>query len=104
LTVTRKADGKGVVNFAGSAYACGRQWARRDVQVAIVAGSVQLAVEGRVVRVHPIRHDRAKELGAYAHPLGHPGRIAKKAQAAAARLATGVKDLPNSDGQAATGD
>jgi transposase InsO family protein len=72
LTVTRKADSKGVVSFAGSAYACGRQWARTDVQVAIVAGSVQLAVEGRVVRVHPIRHDRAKELGAFATPNGRP--------------------------------
>jgi hypothetical protein len=61
-----------VVSFAGSAYACGRQWARTDVQVAIVAGSVQLAVEGRVVRVHPIRHDRAKELGAFATPNGRP--------------------------------
>jgi hypothetical protein len=42
------------------------------VQVAIVAGSVQLAVDGRVVRVHPIRHDRAKELGAFATPNGRP--------------------------------
>ncbi len=75
LTVTRKADSKGVVSFAGSAYACGRQWARTDVQVAIVAGSVQLAVDGRVVRVHPIRHDRAKELGAFATPNGRPRKI-----------------------------
>jgi hypothetical protein len=73
--VTRKADSKGVVSFAGSAYACGRQWARTDVQVAIVAGSVQLAIDGRVVRVHPIRHDRAKELGAFATPNGRPRKI-----------------------------
>jgi transposase InsO family protein len=75
LTVTRKADSKGVVSFAGSAYACGRQWARTDVQVAIVAGSVQLAIDGRVVRVHPIRHDRAKELGAFATPNGRPRKV-----------------------------
>jgi transposase InsO family protein len=72
LTVTRKADGTGVVSFAGSPYACGRAWARADVQVSIVAGSVQLAVEGRVIRVHPIRHDRSRELGAFANPKGRP--------------------------------
>jgi transposase InsO family protein len=77
LTVTRKADGAGVVSFAGSPYACGRAWARADVQVAIVAGSVQLAVEGRVIRVHPIRHDRAKELGAFATPNGRPRRTSQ---------------------------
>ena len=77
LTVTRKADGAGVVSFAGSPYACGRAWARADVQVSIVAGSVQLAVEGRVIRVHPIRHDRAKELGAFANPNGRPRRTSQ---------------------------
>lgn len=75
LTVTRRADSKGVVSFAGSAYACGRQWARMNVRVSIVAGSVQLAVDGRVVRVHPIRHDRAKELGAFATPNGRPRKV-----------------------------
>jgi hypothetical protein len=74
LTVTRKADSKGVVSLAGSAHACSRQWARTDMQAAIVARSVQ--VEGRVVRVHPIRHDRAKELGAFATPHGRPRKSA----------------------------
>jgi transposase InsO family protein len=34
--------------------------------------SVQLAVAGRVVRIHPARHDPAKEHGAFAPPKGRP--------------------------------
>ena len=40
----------------------------------IVAGSVQLSRDGQVIRVHPIRHDRARELGAFANPKGRPRR------------------------------
>jgi hypothetical protein len=29
---------------------------------------------GQLVRTHPIRHDRAKEHGAFAHPAGKPDR------------------------------
>ncbi|MDQ4131847.1 MAG: transposase [Actinomycetota bacterium] len=47
-------------------------WARRSIDVAIMGGSVQLSVHGRVVRVHPIRHDRSKEHGAFATPRGRP--------------------------------
>jgi hypothetical protein len=32
-------------------------------------------VEGQLVRTHPIRHDRAKEHGAFANPTGKPDRI-----------------------------
>jgi transposase InsO family protein len=71
-TVTRIADANGVVNFAGTTYRAGRAWARQLIQVAIVAGSVQLSVQGAVVRVHPIRHDRAKEHGAFSTPNGRP--------------------------------
>jgi transposase InsO family protein len=74
LTVTRLADGAGVVSFAGTPYACGRRWAREPVDVTIVAGSVQLSRDGKVIRVHPIRHDRSRELGAFANPKGRPRR------------------------------
>ena len=74
LTVTRLADRAGVVSFAGTSYACGRGWARQPVDVSIVAGSVQLSRDGRVIRVHPIRHDRSRELGAFANPKGRPRR------------------------------
>jgi transposase InsO family protein len=74
VTVTRLADGAGVVSFAGTPYACGRRWARTAIDVAIVAGSVQLSKDGQVIRVHPIRHDRGRELGAFANPKGRPRR------------------------------
>jgi transposase InsO family protein len=74
LTVTRLADAAGVVSFAGTPYAAGRRWARQAVDVSIVAGSVQLSRDGQVIRVHPIRHDRSRELGAFANPKGRPRR------------------------------
>jgi hypothetical protein len=44
------------------------------VEVAIVAGSVQISAKGKVIRVHQIRHDRQKEHGAFATPQGRPRR------------------------------
>ena len=74
LTVTRLANASGTVSFAGTDYQAGRRWARQSIDVSIVAGSVQLSRDGTVIRVHPIRHDRARELGAFANPKGRPRR------------------------------
>jgi hypothetical protein len=74
LTVTRLANAAGVISFAGTDYQAGRSWARQSIDVSIVAGSVQLSRDGKVIRVHPIRHDRARELGAFANPKGRPRR------------------------------
>ena len=70
--VTRVADASGNISFAGTNYRAGRAWRGRSVQVAIVADSVQISCDGQIVRVHPIRHDRAKEHGAFATPNGRP--------------------------------
>jgi hypothetical protein len=70
--VTRIVDASGSVSFAGTNYRVGNRYRRRSAQVAIVGGSVQLSVDGLVVRVHPIRHDPAKEHGAFANPKGRP--------------------------------
>lgn len=74
LAVTRIVDSSGSVSFAGTPYRCGMRWARQTVQVSIVAGSVQVAKDGTVIRVHPIRHDRSRELGAFANAKGRPRR------------------------------
>ncbi len=74
LTVTRLANGDGTVTFAGTEYRAGRMWARTFIDVSIVAGSVQLSKDGKVIRVHPIRHDRSRELGAFANPQGRARR------------------------------
>jgi transposase InsO family protein len=74
LTVTRLAGANGDVSFAGATYRAGRAWARQPADVSIVAGSVQLSRDGKVIRVHPIRHDRTRELGAFANPKGRARR------------------------------
>jgi transposase InsO family protein len=74
LTVTRLANNTGVITFADKTYAAGRRWAHASIDVTIVAGSVQLSKDGQVIRIHPIRHDRSKELGAFANPKGRPRR------------------------------
>jgi Integrase core domain len=74
LTVTRLADATGVVSFAGTPYACGRMWARQAIDGPLVAASVQLSRDGKLIRVHPIRHDRSREIGAFANPKGRPRR------------------------------
>jgi transposase InsO family protein len=74
MTVTRLADSGGTVSFAGAPYRAGRAWTRQSIDVTIVAGSVQLSQGGKVIRVHPIRHDRSRELGAFANPKGRPRR------------------------------
>ena len=72
MSVTRRVDGGGTVSFAGAGYRVGRSWRRQQVEVAIVAGSVQISSAGKVIRVHAIRHDRSKEHGAFATPQGRP--------------------------------
>jgi hypothetical protein len=71
-SVIRMADANGSISFAGAMYRAGRMWARRQITVTLVAGSVQLSVDGKLVRVHPARHDPAKEHGAFATPNGRP--------------------------------
>lgn len=61
-----------MISFAGISYTCGRRWARTAIDVSIVAGSVQLPRDGQVIRVHPIRQDRSRELGAFTNPKGRP--------------------------------
>jgi hypothetical protein len=72
MVVTRMVDSSGYVSFAGTNYRVGNRWRGRTVQVCIVAKSVQLSCDNQIVRVHPIRHDRAKEHGAFANPNGRP--------------------------------
>jgi transposase InsO family protein len=96
-SVTRVADANGAVSFAGVMYRAGRAWARRSIEVSLIAGSVQLACDGQLIRVHAARHDPAKEHGAFATPHGRPRK--PKPPAAADHVA----DLPNSIRRTGTG-
>jgi transposase InsO family protein len=70
--VTRLVDSRGAVSFAGTAYQASHPYRGQTVEVAIVGGNVQLAINGKVVKTHPIRHDPIKEHGAFANPGGRP--------------------------------
>jgi transposase InsO family protein len=96
-SVVRVADANGAVSFAGVMYRAGRAWARRSIEVSLVAGSVQLATDGQVIRVHAARHDPAKEHGAFATPNGRPRKPKPSSQA------DHVADLPNSIRRTGTG-
>ena len=65
-------DSSGSVSFAGTNYRVGNAYKRAQVDVAIVGTRVQFALNGTVIREHPIRHDPAKEHGAFATPTGRP--------------------------------
>lgn len=70
--VTRLVDSRGAVSFAGTAYQASHIHRGKTVEVAIVGGNVQLAIDGKVIKTHPVRHDPAKEHGAFANPGGRP--------------------------------
>ena len=74
-SVTRKVDNHGSVSFAGASYRVGNPYRRQSAQVSLAGDTVQIRVDGRLIRTHPIRHDRAKEHGAFATPGGRPRRI-----------------------------
>jgi transposase InsO family protein len=89
IVVTRMVDGSGQVSFAGTMYRAGRAWRGKEVEVCIVAGSVQMTYKGTIVRTQPIRHDRTKEHGAYATPHGRPRKPRQDAP-----NGSGVKTTP----------
>jgi hypothetical protein len=82
------------VSFAGTLYRAGRAWRGKQLQVSIVANSVQLTHDNEVVRVHAIRHDRAKEHGAFASPNGHPRKHRHDAPDGAGVKATPLRGRP----------
>jgi transposase InsO family protein len=75
VSVTRKVDASGNVSFAGANYRVGNKFRRRQVQVAVVGGHVEIAVGEQLIRRHPVKHDRTREHGALANPGGRPRRI-----------------------------
>src|SRR6201993_598783 len=100
IVVTRIVDGSGQVSFAGTMYRAGRAWRGKEVEVCIVAGSVQMTYKGTIVRTQPIRHDRTKEHGAYATPHGRPRKPRHDAPEGAGVKATPLRGRP--DGRALT--
>jgi transposase InsO family protein len=73
--VIRKVDNNGAVRFAGTTYFVGQAHRRRQLEVVLLKDTVQIWDDDRLLRTHPIRHDRRKEHGAFANPSGRPDRI-----------------------------
>ena len=73
--VTRKVDSAGCISVAGVSDRAGSAHRGRQVQVAVVDAKVEITAGGEVLRVHPIRHDRSREHGAFANAGGRPSRI-----------------------------
>lgn len=68
-------DCSGTVSFAGTGYRVGKAYRQTQVEVCVVADTVEIWAEGELIRTHKARHDPQKEYGAYATPGGRPRRI-----------------------------
>ena len=68
--VRRRVDSSGSVSFAGFNYRVGNPYIGSQIEVAIVSNTVEFSLQGQVVKRQPIRHDRSREFGAFARPLG----------------------------------
>lgn len=73
--VLRRVDPSGAVSFAGTNYRVGNRYKRQIAGVRIVGDTVQITIDGQLVRTHAARHDRSKEYGALSKPNGKPRRI-----------------------------
>jgi transposase InsO family protein len=73
--VFRRVDPKfGALSFAGTSYRVGNRYCGRLAGVRLVGDTVQITIDGQLVRTHKARHDKAKEFGALAQPNGKPRR------------------------------
>lgn len=72
--VFRGVDPGGSVSFAGTGYRVGNKYIGHQAGVRIVSDTVQITIDGTLVRTHKARHDRSKEFGALAQPRGKPRR------------------------------
>jgi hypothetical protein len=70
--VTRKVEPAGTVSFAGTNYRVGNPYRGQIVEVSLVEDTVQIKLDGKLLRTHDARHDREKEHGAFAVPGGRP--------------------------------
>jgi transposase InsO family protein len=73
--VVRKVDSSGNISFAAATYRVGNAHRRQQVDVRVVGDTVEISQEGRLIRVHPVKHDPIKAHGAFANPGGKPDRI-----------------------------
>jgi transposase InsO family protein len=90
-SVRRRVHTSGSVSFAGFNYRVGNPYIGSQVDVAVVANTVEFSLDGQVVKRQPIRHDRQKEFGAFSRPLGKPRTHRSASPSAKCRAGRGAK-------------
>jgi transposase InsO family protein len=70
--VSRSVDNSGSISFAGTSYRAGNAYKGQLAGVRLVGDTVQITINGDLIRTHKARHDRSKEFGALAMPHGKP--------------------------------
>ena len=70
--VVRGVDSSGSLSFAGTQYRVGNKYIGLQAGVRLVGDTLQITIDGVLVRTHKARHDKAKEFGALAQPHGKP--------------------------------
>lgn len=73
--VVRKVNSSGGISFAGVSYRVGNPYRRQQVEVRVVGDTVEISKDGKLLRVHAVKHDPIKAHGAFANPGGKPDRI-----------------------------
>jgi transposase InsO family protein len=73
--VLRIVDKHGSVSFAGTGYRVGNRYVGVTVGVRLGGDTVQITLDGALLRTHRARHDRSKEFGALAQPNGKPRKV-----------------------------
>jgi len=68
--VLRIVDNSGSVSFAGTGYRVSNKFKGQEAGVRLVGDTVQITINGQLVRTHRARHDKSKEFGALAQPTG----------------------------------
>ncbi len=73
--VLRMVDKHGSISFAGTGYRVGNPYRGQTVGIRLVGDTVQISLDGALLRTHRARHDKTKEFGALAQPNGKPRRV-----------------------------
>lgn len=82
----RGVDPSGSVSFAGTMYRVGNRFIGETAGARLVGNTVQITIDGALVRTHKAHHDKTKEFGALAQPSGKPRRtVMHRSRGAAAR-------------------
>jgi hypothetical protein len=73
--VLRIVDHHGSISFTCTGHRVGNRHRGQTVAVRLVGESVQVTLDGALLRTHRARHDRLKEFGALAQPNGKPRKV-----------------------------